>query len=393
MKKKLAIIGGNYLQYPLVQKAQEMGLEVHCFAWEDGAVCKEIADYFYPISITEKDKILQKCQEIGIDGVTSIASDLAVVTMNYVATRMGLIGNQEKYAAIQTNKYLMRNAFDEAGCPSPRYAVVKSSDEALKLDWLKFACDGGPADDWIVKPTDRSGSRCVVRVHNEHELAEAVDDAIEVSFAKEAIIEEFVVGAEVSVETISWKGKHYTLTITDKVTTEKHFVEIGHHQPSHLASSTQEKIIHVVHKALTAMHIEYGASHAELKITERGDLYIMEIGARMGGAFIGSHLVPLSTGYDFMAAVINQSLGFFDETIIPPTHIPLSLAEKTLHSGVLFLVQETDYLVDVIAHSSMYPEIKVAGRNEDDIRPAISNSDRTGYVIYQSDHRISSYIK
>lgn len=44
-KKKLAVIGASYLQLPLVRKAQEMGLEVHCFAWEDGAVCKDVADY------------------------------------------------------------------------------------------------------------------------------------------------------------------------------------------------------------------------------------------------------------------------------------------------------------------------------------------------------------
>lgn len=67
--KKLAIIGAGYLQKPLVLKAREMQIETHCFAWEDGAVCKDIADHFYPISIVEKEKILKKCLEIGIDGI------------------------------------------------------------------------------------------------------------------------------------------------------------------------------------------------------------------------------------------------------------------------------------------------------------------------------------
>ena len=58
MNCKLAVIGGNYFQLPLVKKAQEMGLEVHCFAWEEGVVCKDVADYFYPISIVEKEHIL-----------------------------------------------------------------------------------------------------------------------------------------------------------------------------------------------------------------------------------------------------------------------------------------------------------------------------------------------
>lgn len=104
MKKKLAIIGGSYLQLPAVLKAKELGYEVHCFAWRDGAVCEAYADYFYPISIVEKEEILKECMRIGIDGITSIASDVAVLTVNYVASRMGLISNPDEYSEITTNK-------------------------------------------------------------------------------------------------------------------------------------------------------------------------------------------------------------------------------------------------------------------------------------------------
>ena len=66
--RKLAIIGASYLQEPLVRKAKEIGLEVHCFAWAEGAVCKDVADEFYPISIVEKEQILAICHEKKIDG-------------------------------------------------------------------------------------------------------------------------------------------------------------------------------------------------------------------------------------------------------------------------------------------------------------------------------------
>ena len=45
MKKKLAIIGGSYLQLPIVKKAKEMGVETHCFSWRDGAVSADVADF------------------------------------------------------------------------------------------------------------------------------------------------------------------------------------------------------------------------------------------------------------------------------------------------------------------------------------------------------------
>ena len=69
MKKKIAIIGASYLQLPLIQKAKELGYETHVFAWKANDVGEKVADYFYPISIVEKERILKKCREIGICGM------------------------------------------------------------------------------------------------------------------------------------------------------------------------------------------------------------------------------------------------------------------------------------------------------------------------------------
>ena len=55
--KKLAIIGASYLQEPLIEKAKSMGIETHVFAWAAGDIGEKSADFFYPISITEKEKI------------------------------------------------------------------------------------------------------------------------------------------------------------------------------------------------------------------------------------------------------------------------------------------------------------------------------------------------
>ena len=91
--KTLAIIGASYLQRPLVEKAKAMGLRTICFAWAEGAVCKDIVDVFYPISIVEKEQILAICQQEKIDGICTIASDVAAPTVAYVAEQMGLVGN------------------------------------------------------------------------------------------------------------------------------------------------------------------------------------------------------------------------------------------------------------------------------------------------------------
>lgn len=367
MKKRLAIIGASYLQLPLVKKAKDMGLETICFAWEEGAVCKDVCDHFYPISIVDKEAILKACQEMGVDGVTTIASDTAVVTVNYIASHMGLISNPDEYSETTTNKYLMRQCFMDNDVPSPKYALV-DDDNHYQITGFKFPL--------IVKPTDRSGSRGVEKVLDPVQLEEAILRARKESFENKAIIEEFVTGGEISVESISYKGEHNILQITDKVTTgAPFFVELEHHQPSSLPDDIKDKVTGIVRHALDALHIEYGASHSELKITEDGDIKVIEIGARMGGDFIGSDLVRLSTGYDFLKGVIEVALGDFHEPQI----------SEHSYSGVYFLSEETRNLKSIIENWKNYPEIVEAEITDSQLHHIECSGDRSGYFIYQSD--------
>lgn len=369
MKKKLAIIGASYLQIPIVKKAKEMGIETICFAWEEGAVCKDIADQFYPISVIDKEAILQKCQEINIDGITTIASDIAVVTVNYVASRLGLISNPDEYSETTTNKYLMRQSFMEKGVPSPKFTLV-DNDNQYNIKGFDFPL--------IVKPTDRSGSRGVEKVLDPVQLEEAISRAKKDSFEHKAIIEEFVTGREISVESISYKGKHYILQITDKVTTgAPFFVELEHHQPSSLPDKIKAQVKDIVLHALDALHIQYGASHSELKITEDGDIHVIEIGARMGGDFIGSDLVRLSTGYDFLKGVIEVALGDFHEPVISEHN----------YSGVYFLSKETEKLKSIIENWQRLPEIVEAEITDNQLRNIECSGDRSGYFIYKSNEK------
>ena len=102
-KKKIVIIGANSFQNPLILKAKALGYETHVFAWQDGSIGERTADHFYPISIVERDVILEKCREIQPDAVASIGSDLAMLTVNYVAGKLGLPCNSMECTEISTN--------------------------------------------------------------------------------------------------------------------------------------------------------------------------------------------------------------------------------------------------------------------------------------------------
>ncbi len=368
--KKIAIIGASYLQVPLIRKAKDMGLETHVFAWECGDPGEREADHFYPISIREKEEILEKCKAVGINGICSIASDLAVQVVNYVAFHMGLVGNTLHSTEISTNKYKMRQAFVKNGIPCPSFSEVLP--EGFKAEDIDINM---PV---IVKPEDRSGSRGVTKVYKKEELKEAVERAACYGFEKKAIIESYLEGKEYSVECISYKGRHSLLTVTEKYTTgAPHFIETGHMEPAEISEEKLEYMRNTVFRALDALEIEYGASHVELKIDD-GSIRIVEIGARMGGDFIGSELVHISTGVDFVKAVIDIAMG--NEPV-------LNRSRKEKCAAIHFITKDSDvecYKRVIKEH----PEYLVASDvSNDRDHEVVDSSSRYGYYIMQAEKK------
>lgn len=365
--KKIVIIGANDFQRPLIRKAKDMGYQTHVFAWREGATGAADADYFYEISITEKEKILEICKQIQPDGVATIGSDLANITVQYLAERLGLPGNSEECIKNSTNKYAMRKAFLLAGIPVPFFTIVEEEDKVQIPEY--------PV---IVKPTDRSGSRAITKVNNPRELKAAITAAVSQSFEKKAIVEGYLSGDEYSMETISFAGQHHCLAITKKYTTgTPHFIETGHLQPAPLHTETEEKAKKMIFAALDALQVKNGAGHSEFRIDEKGDIHIIEIGSRMGGDCIGSHLVPLSTGQDFVGMVVDIALGN------APT---FARKQEGMYAVIRFIMDEKD-LQDYYHLKEECPEIirEFVLDSQPGSHPITDSGSRYGYYIVQTD--------
>ena len=373
--KKIAIIGSGEFQEPLIFKAKQLGYETHVFSLRNNTKGEKEADFFYDINILNKQKILEICQNVKIDGITTIASDITTGTVVYVAEKMGLIGNSSKCLEKTTNKYKMREALKEGNLIVPQYQLLQKEDNILdKIKKFSYPI--------IVKPIDRAGSRGVCKVNEEAELENAIKCAMKESFSKKVIVEEYVEGEEYSCECISVNGKHTRLAFTKKFTTgEPNFIETGHIQP--VIFENQEDIEKTIFKALDSLDIKNGASHTEFKITSNDELKIIEIGARMAGDCIGSHLVELSTGIDYVKLVIDVALG---------NPIKLNSIENNGECGIKFICNPEDYEMlekiesenkDIIVTKSNH--ITKRGENVTD------SSNRWGWYIIKTNKNINKY--
>ena len=302
MKNKLFIVGASILQLPAIKTAKEMGLTVAVADQNPKAVGIPYADVYYQVSTVDENGIYEAAKEFGADGIMTLATDMPMRAVAHACDRLGLHGIDYATAIRSTHKGEMIKAFDSAGLPIPRYFLPETAGDAVNLGKTL----GFPL---VCKPVDNSGSRGVSLVCTSDELTEAVRYGTENSVSGRVILEEYLVGKEVSAEVIVWQGEATVLAVTDKLTTgAPHFVETGHSQPSRLPVADVKKVEKLAKDAVKAVGITMGAAHVEIMVTENG-AFLIELGARMGGDCITTHLVPLSTGVNMIKANINVALG------------------------------------------------------------------------------------
>ena len=371
--KKLMIVGASVLQLPAILKAKEMGLRVAVVDFNPQAIGIPYADEYYNASTMDEDAVLAAAEDYHPDGIMTLATDMPMRGVAKTSDKLHLHSINYETAVKATDKYDMIKAFKEHDVPSPWYFVVDTLEElkAHETD-VTFPC--------IIKPTDNAGSHGVAKVYSFQELIDNYDYAHSCSRHGKVIVEEFLDGPEVSVEVMVVNGKVNILQITDKITTEApHFVEMGHTQPSRLPEETQEAIRQVATMACLAIGIDKGPAHVEMKITKQGPKMI-ELGARMGGDNITTHLVPLSTGIDMVGSTIKVALG--EEPDITPTlHCGSAIRYFEVPFGVIKAIEN----VEIAKQIPGVKQITFTKEVSEESTPIQCSNDRIGFVIAQGD--------
>lgn len=380
--KRIMILGASILQLPAIEKAIGMGLEViavdmnpEAIGFKVHGVIKEV------ISTIDTQAILEAAKRHQINGIMTLASDMPMQSVATVCHEMGLVGINEDTALKATNKAFMRDALREAGVPVPLYFRVKGK-EAFKEAVEKVRAAGYKC---IVKPADNSGSRGVDLLEDDSDLDIAYEYTVKYSRGGEIVVEEFMEGPEVSVETLALDGDVHVIQITDKLTTgAPYFVEMGHSQPSQLSEETKNQIRRVAIAANKAIGIQNGPSHTEIKVTKDGPK-IVELGARLGGDCITTHLVPLSTGVNMVECSIRIALG--ERPDFEPKWNKGS-AIRYLKTGTGTIkeitgIEEAETVPGVIQVSIVHGIGECVGEIK-------SSVDRAGFVIAQAEEAMSA---
>ena len=253
----------------------------------------------------------------------------------------------------------------------------------------------------IVKPRDNSGSRGVKLCRNREELAASMNEAFEVSKMDTVLVEEFIEGPEYSIEALHYNNLSHSsfvvsgneptansqqprakvIQFTEKKTTVFPYnVELGHIQPANISEENKQKIREIVSKIGAALHFENCPSHTELKINERG-IFVIETSPRLGGDYITSTLVPLSTGINMEDQLLQIALG---------EKVDTHAGREEKASGVCFLnlpcgkVTAIDPAIKEVCNWPNVYGFATSLKVGDEIHPITSSLNRYGQFIVTS---------
>lgn len=247
-----------------------------------------------------------------------------IVQAALVAEDLGLPGSSAAAVRRCRDKLATRKALATRGLPQPGFRAAHDLAEALAA----AAEIGYPV---ILKPRAAGGSQGVVLVRDAAELADQYPATAGVpvphtpAFEAGVLVEQYVPGPEISIDSAVQGGNVWPLVVARKETGfSPYFEETGHVVSAEdplLADPAFHQVLAGIHESLG---VTDGWTHAEMKLTPEGPSLI-EVNGRLGGDLI-PYLGMRAAGIDPGLIVAAIACG----------HSPELAATTALVAGVRF---------------------------------------------------------
>lgn len=298
---KALVVAGGMPQITLINQLKERGVETVLVDGSPTPVALPYSDKFYNVNIFDAEAIKKIAVEEKVDFLITVCADQVLLVVAQISEELGLPWYIDyKTAKLVSDKKLMKEIFVRNGIPTSRYVVMEDF-EPEKTKHLRYPL--------IVKPVDAYSSKGVRKVLNEEELKSAFEEARSISRSKNAIVEEFFEGEEISVDLFIEDGKAHVLCISnsDKVKDAEHFAIFRGRFPVHASDTIKAEVSRVCQKIADAFEIRNAPMLVQM-LTDGEKVTVLEFCARTGGAMKWL-LIQHASGVDVIKGVIDLTMG------------------------------------------------------------------------------------
>lgn len=298
---KALVLAGSCPQIILLKQLRERGIYTILADNNVNAVARPYADEFVKVDLLNVEAVKKVAEEEKVDFLITVCADQVLITVAKVSEELGLPCYLDvKTACDVSDKSHMKAIFHEYGIPSSKHIFMDTLD-ADKLAGMEYPM--------VVKPADAYSSKGVRKADNFEELQEFFRDASRISRSGLVIVEEFVEGAELTVDYQIVDGKAYLLSAsnTEKVDYKDRFLAFRTRFPAAVSEDTLERVRQIGQKIADAFQLKNTPMLVQM-LTNNKRESVLEFCARTGGG-AKYLLLKMCTGFDPITAVIDLTLG------------------------------------------------------------------------------------
>lgn len=298
----LIVLGAAEEQLPLYQEARRRGIPTIAVDMRPDRPGFPIADAFLQVSTRDTDALAAALGDMRPAGVVSCASDAALATWHALGLRYGTPYLYPESALAGNDKAAFHEIARSVGVAEYGFVQSNDPDEVVaKAAGLRLPL--------VAKPADGSGSKGVVRVTRLDYLPTAVAHARTFAASGTVIVEEFVEGRPLAVETFMRDGRSHFTDIQEKEFIPGTDFVVGRLRcPARLPSATFARLESTAEQLCLALGIVDGPANFDVVLGPDGRERIIEINARLGGDGV-PRLLAAAYGVDNVRALVALALG------------------------------------------------------------------------------------
>lgn len=338
------VLGGTAPHIKLIESLHARGWRVVLVDYLDHPPAAPYADLHIQESTLDAEGVAQVARAQGAGLVVATCVDQANIIAAQVSEELGLpVPYPFETASLIGNKGKMKTRFQEAGLPTARHVYLEEDD--LRILEERIADLSFPL---VVKPADSNGSAGVRRADTLDALRDHLALALSISRVRQAIVEEFLEGDELSIDCFVKKGQAKIVLVRRKfqmqgVPTDKVIQSTGSIAPWDLGDQTAQ-----VEQTLTDLAKAFGLDNVPMLvqgfINPRG-FFLIEFSPRLSGG-TGSVVTKRVSGFDAIEASLDSWLGQPVTVALNPPGIVLMTNTVYAAPGVFDRVDGIEALID-----------------------------------------------
>jgi biotin carboxylase len=264
----------------------------------------EVDEIIYMKDIFLKEELMSEIQELQAEGKTICACmsfiDPYVSYAERISAELGLIGSSSYAFQAVENKADVRNILIGLES-SPTFSVYEK-----QMSTVEFAANYKGALPLILKPSESNGSKDIVLVKTELEMADGLR-YLQKKYPDISILaEEYLEGTQYLIEVVVYRGTVFIICIIEQECSRS-FLITGYKYPAELSDVQKITLRRAIHDILFHIGLSNGSCHLEMR-SVGGKWKLVEINPRMSGGAM-NRLIEEGTGINLVREILKMKVG------------------------------------------------------------------------------------